>query len=503
MSRKHISRASKNTKPKEGFTRREFLTDCAIPTVTAFAASPILEGLVRSQTAHAESALGNVAVAHFHLSGGYGASGVGVARTADGNIISRETMRLHGVANGLPDPVAAGTLVTTMGAYLYPANISSFTAGLLNAITPATQSRVAIVMSHARSSDDSTSTCAAGVRTLLTKLGMSGAIADAAGTVNSSSGNGTQALIEDPSASVLTVRNFADLANSVAFSRVLTNHSQPMLERIANAIRDLSGEKAARLGSKAEDFKGGASAAVQDFLGRVNPTNGVDSLNPTSDQAIASVYGLDAASSANLLNNNDANVTQASIVKASLDRNVGPVAFQISGYDYHVRNDGTAGGAGTYGFQTTPTLNTSNGKDQIAGQTVGRYLQAAAAKGRNCVVLLSTDGAVSANLNYNPAVANDTRWQGDREAYSALYSFWYFASARPTQQVTNVGNVDGTAGTLNRNAITGDLRMAVAHIFYNIAVMYGQVADAEAILAQATYSSVEIAAIRGMPKIFA
>ncbi len=497
MSRKHISRASKNTKPKEGFTRREFLTDCAIPTVTAFAASPILEGLVRSQTAHAESALGNVSVSHYHLSGGNAASSFGVARSADGNIISRETMRQHGLANGLPDPVAAGTLVTTMGAYLYPANVSSFTAGLLNTITPDTQSRLGIVMSHARSNDDSTNTCAAGVRTLLTKLGMSGALADAAGTVNSSSGNGTQALIEDPSASVITVRNFADLANSIAFSRVLANNSQPMLERIANAIRDLSGEKAGRLGSKAEEFKGTANAAVQDFVGRVNPANGIETLNPTTDTTVAGVYGLTATAANNLLNNNNAAVTQATIVKASLDRNVGPVAFQLGNYDYH----GQA--TGVYGFQANPNANTTNGRDQIAGQTVGRYLQAAANKGRNCVVLLSTDGSVSASPDYDPANQNDNRWQGDREAYSAFYSFWYFASAKPTQQVTNVGNVDSTTGTLNRNAITGDLRMAVAHIFYNIARMYGQVADAERVLAEAAYTSGEIAAIRGMAPIFA
>jgi hypothetical protein len=497
MSRKHISRASKNTKPKEGFTRREFLTDCALPTVTAFAASPILEGLVRSQTAHAESALGNVSVAHFHLSGGFGASGVGVARTADGNIISRETMKQHGVADGLPDPIAAGTLVTTMGAYLYPPEISSFTAGLLNAITPATQAQLGIVMSHARSNDDSTNTCAVGVRMLLTKIGMSGALADAAGTVNSSSGNGTQALIEDPSASVLTVRNFADLANSVAFSRVLANNSQPMLERIANAIRDLSGEKASRLGPKADEFKGTAGAAVRDFVGRVNPANGIDSLNPTTDTTVAALYGLTATASNNLLNNNNANVTQATIVKASLDRNVGPVAFQLGNYDYH----GQA--SGVFGFQANPNANTTNGRDQIAGQTVGRYLQVAANKNRNCVVLLSTDGSVSANPNYVVSNQNSNRWQGDREAYSALYSFWYFAGARPTQQVTNVGNVDSTTGTLNRNAITGDLRMAAAHIFYNIARMYGQVADAERVLAEASYTSGEIAAIRGMPPIFA
>ena len=484
MSRTHKSRASK-VNSKSGLTRREFLTEHALPTMTALAMSPLLEGLFRSENAMAEGSPASsfMPFAHIHLEGGWGFNGTFGGKNAAGELVSRETMKQHGIAVGYGDPTA--TMISTMGGLLYPATVSSFTNGLLNATSAATQANTRIFIYHSESPDDNSSANDSGLSPLFTLAGFNGLLASMLGPSNSPSGNDTQALASNPAMQRYTMNRAGDFINSLAFSRVLTNHSAAAITQLANSIRDLSSERIARMsGGNAEEIRTASQKAAAEFITKAAPAVGTDTLNPTTDPTIAVPFGLTATTTNNVLGRTDNATIQATMVKAALEGNSGPIAFNMRGYDYHAT-----------------AKNTTDQRNQTAGQMVGRFLQAAANKGKPMAIWLTTDGGLAANLAFVSTDGNSSQFQGDRSRYSGAMLAIY--NPTPLEQtLTNIGNVDDTNGMLNPTTVTGQLKMASAHVFYNLALLAGKATEGEMALANAGYSRAQIDAIKAMPTLF-
>lgn len=506
MSRKHVSRASKEFN-KEGLTRREFMLERALPTLTAVSMSPVIDAMIRHSNAMAEGVPTSswIALMHVHLSGGWGFNGTFVGKTTSGSILDREAMRQHGITTNMADPT--GSLVTLDGGgQMYPETHSSFTRGLNSTASADARRGLRLVVYHAESPDDNTSDNPSGISPLLTLAGMGGLLASAAGTTNSESGNGTLALASNPAAARLTVGTTGDIINMLAFSKVLSNYGTPMYERLARGINDLSTERIARISGQNRDVLRNASeAAAQDFLQKVTPAQTPDLLNPSKDPLVASAYGLsDTATNTFTSGGNASNAKniQATIVKSALDGNMGPGAFQFGGYDYHQNAQGDIDGS---------TNGTTNRANFLAGETVGRMIQAAHNKQKPIAVWISTDGGLQANLNHNFTDLNSAQYQGDRGRYSGAALFIYFptqvsggtvTTSAPTQRVTNVGAVDGPSGMVLTGQVTGNLRMATAHAFYNMALLSGNGQAALSALALAAYTRNEIDALVAMPSLF-
>jgi hypothetical protein len=494
MSRKYNSNTKVSQDTKSGLTRREFLTDCALPTMTALTMSPILDGLFQQTNANAEGGpSGNwVRTVHLHLQGGWGFWGTFVGQDINGQIISRETMVNHGITLGYGDSAAINSgLVTNMGAPMYAATVSSFTQGLVETITPAAAAQIRVVKYAARSGDDNTAACQAGLMPLQTAAGMGGLIAAAAGTSNSPSGNGTMPLASDPTSQRISVNRTSDVMTVMAFSRQLSQYGNGIIDRLANSVRNLSLSRAAKLqGENARRFQDLGGVALTEFLAKTSPSVTSTALNPTRDPAMRTAFGAfglgtDVAE-ATFLGSTQAIDIQATMIKAALDGNLGPVAFALDGYDYH-----------------ETALGTTNQRNRQAGQFVGRTLLAAFLKGVTTAVWLTTDGGLSHNPGFtNPADNNQQQYSGDREAYSGAALFVVFAGTPPDQNIAQVGGVDPNNGMLVRNTPTFELRMASAHAFWNIAVMSNKASEAEASLASAGYTRTEIDTLKNMTTLF-
>lgn len=489
MNKKHVSRASRR---KNGMTRREFMHQCALPTMTAMTLSPILEGLLRSEQALAAGAPPNIfPISHINLAGGWGFNGTFVGKTSDGNIVSRTTMQQHGIAAGFGDPVATG-LITDFGALMYPTTVSTFAAGFMSIINAASdpaalKSKIRMVVYHTESPDDNTAGNKSGLAPILANAGVQGTLASMAGTSTSASGNGTAALATSLAAQNLTVNSAGDVLNAIAFSRVLSNHSATMQQMIANAINSLGGNRLNNVtGTNAGSFQNAGSSALGDFVAKANPSAGIDVLNPTMNAAVATIWGLTAnTASSTFVNRSDRASVQATMAYALLNGYVGMAAYGMGGYDYHGQ-----------------TFTSTKNMDNNAGIMAGRMIATADALGKPHAIWLTTDGGLSAKAGFDPTNNNDNQWAGDRSKYSGAALIVYFPSSTPTQNVTNVGDVDATNGQLNPSAATATVDMATAHMFYNLALLGGNPDVAVKQLLASGYSQAQINAIVAMPPLF-
>lgn len=393
---------------KKPTTRREFLAYGMIP-FTARMLAPSYLGLLLGEQASAQASncpvpARMIPVVTLNLSGGAGLASNFVPMDQAGQKLT--SYNLMGLGRG-----ANLNIVRDMGnAPFAGANSASngggsgFLAGLQATAVQATRDKTQFVGVPVRTGDDNGNNPYS-IDGLLMKAGLVGSYLPNLGRNNNGIGiNGKAALIR-PSAP-LVVQNFTTLTASLGYSQALgTSLTKNQQNQLARFVANLNGYQS----NKLTQMKNGKDVKnLVDCAGLKNMeiTGGTPTgIDPRTNAAVSTIWGINAQTA-----NNNQNLVFASMVFNAITGSSGPVSLELGDYDYH-----------------NGTRTKGDGRDNEAGQVVGRILQTAAAMNSPIFIYVTTDGAVS-------SVQSDTGgavWNSDRGAAGCMYMLAFNPTARP------------------------------------------------------------------------
>ncbi len=215
----------------------------------------------------------------------------------------------------------------------------------------------------------------------LNKAGSFGDIAQTAGTRNGRSGGRSiiPTMSYDPTIAPVAVNSPDDCVQLISLGRVHNLFDDVKAKRVLQTIQYMSESKLNSFSQKSlpEQVREVAACGFsKDNIDQRVHNNAQRytsaSIDPREDSAVTGIY--------DNLNNNEQR-KQASIAKLVLDGYIGTGTIELGGFDYH--------GRGTRVEQEN--------KDREAGEAIGRILALAAAKQKDVMVYVFTDGGISSN----------------------------------------------------------------------------------------------------------
>lgn len=315
---------------------------------------------------------------------------------------------------------------------------SSILAGIKSKATLETLGKVQLIHIINSSSNDTNNN----------NLDPSGLIMNAGfrGSVIANAGTGTgsgrarffPALITPPQA--LAVRSPSDLVGAIGISGALkTELTAAQQAQLLKAIEGMSTSQARKLASTSTsktNIEFLAKCATEKNTNLITSTvQGLNIADATlaNGDAIRKVYGV-TVNSAGSFNSGDPNTAQSattlgSLVHASMNGLVGPVGFELGGYDYHAPN----------------TRDAANIRDRELGVVIGNILQHASVIGKKVVINVLTDGGTGTPEADN---SDSAQWSGDAEDCSASWMIFFDPAGKPALRDTKEG-VPWQLGALN------------------------------------------------------
>lgn len=422
-------------------TRREFLAHGLIP----FAAATFMPNWLKLLSP--ESALAQAKCAatgtssmipfvQFNLAGGAGLMANYVPMNEQGSTLS--SYNKMGLGNsGVPIEQEFGNV--PFAGMNNGALISKVLEGIRSATTPQALANTAFVAVCVRSRDDSSENYFA-INGLVHKAGLVGTKLPHLGNRDSVSGIAQRPAVVAPP-SPLIVRNYNDIANSLAYTASLASMNQNQKEKLSKLISDLNTSQARKL---AATTSGSEVQSIIECAGIKNTelvAEGSTAVNPVNNPDFAGVWGLAANSAAN----SEAYVF-GSMVYNTLLGQAGSCSFNKGGYDYHGNT----------------RTNTDNA-DRNAGINIGRVIQSAHVLKKPVFLVVTSDGAVSSTVSD----ARDAQFNSDRGAAGLMYILYYDPAGRPATSGFQIGQfTDGQAA--DDKFVTGNNpELAAQAVFLN------------------------------------
>lgn len=399
-------------------TRREFLGYGIIP----FAARALVPGALGLLTAPfsqanaancATESAGSVPFVTLNLAGGAGLSANYLPLDAGGNPLPSYSKMGNGSGGNIPARMSEfgnanfATPNGTIG--------GQFIAGVRLRASQAARDNTAFVAGCVQSRDDSGEN-AFDASGMAFKGGLVGSILPNLGSRGTPTGiNQKPSTLSPPPP--LVVNSFANLTNSIGFTRALATGLTPdQRNKVAKLASSLTGSQARRLASinsaahvtnlvecagiKNTQLVAGGSSAVDPLL------------DPAVGAAIATLYGINANTAG------EQRVFSAMVYNALMG-NAGTINLERGGYDYH---DGTR----TRGDQL----------DREAGEAVGRMLEMAHLMQKPIFIYVTSDGSVVSPDSPNAG----TVWTSDRGNAGMFYLIMYRPTGRPTVTGPQIGH---------------------------------------------------------------
>ena len=387
-------------------TRRDFLSHGLI-SMGAFTAIPSLLSILSSKAhaatdcAVAEAIIGKTPIIIFDLAGGANIAGSNVMVGGAGGQI--DFLQAYTTLGLPPDmhPKNQGQLNTELGLAFH--NDSGMLRGILDNVSAGTRAKIDGGIFASSSSDD-TQNNPLNPMYWLNAAGAQGSLTNLAGTRNSESGGRSRspAMSINPSAQPVTINRPEDALALVNIGRLNSIFSNSQAQRILKATQKMSEQKIQNFSSQSlpEQIKALVSCGYiqsQDILNKFSE----DSINASRDADVQAVFGN--------LNSGDYRKT-ATLAKLVLEGYIGAATIEKGGYDYHNR-----------------TRASGEVRDEQAGDLIGKVLELAARKQKDVMVLVYTDGGVTARAEIDDS--NNGRgkyvWSGDSGQRSSAFMMVY------------------------------------------------------------------------------
>ncbi len=319
--------------------------------------------------------------------------------------------------------------------------ISNVLTGIQSAAQTATQNNTAFIGFCVQSRDDSSENYFA-ANGLVHKAGLVGSKLPALGSRDSNSGIGQLSALYSPP-SPLIVKSYNDIANSLAYTAGLAALNQTQKEKLTKLIGDLNSAQARKLAATS------SGAKFQELLTCVGIKNselvqqGTAAVDPRSNAAVAGIWGLAANTNAN-----SESFVLGSMAYNTILGQAGSSSFDKGGYDYHGNS----------------RANVTNVRDREAGVLIGRILETARVLNKPVFLMVTTDGAVSAEKSASPT----TDFNSDRGSAGMVYTFLYHPDGRPATTDFQVGHYTKTGQSADTDFIIGGSpELATQAVFLN------------------------------------
>jgi len=329
----------------------------------------------------------------------------------------------------------------------------SFLVGVrtsINGAAPAALANTAFVGIPVQSRDDS-GVNKFDISGMVAKAGLVGEILPNLGRNNTATGLRQDfALIKPPTP--LIVGNTADLSAALGVAGRLSNLNNAQKTKIFKMVQNLSGSQARKLAS---------NSGGQNLVNLVHCATGSNTDLSSQDDSIVALPA-DIETIWNVANQNGNNRDRifATMVYNGIVGNAGTINLELGGYDYH-----------------NGTRTSGETRDQQAGEVVGRILETAQSLGQKIMLIVTSDGSVSA--------ADDgfgAAWVSDRGNAGMAYMMAFDPVARPITSSFQLGQF--TLGQeVDTQFITGGSpELAAAAMFANYLSLNRKVGDIEKVI---------------------
>lgn len=412
-------------------SRREFFASGIIP----FAAGLILPQWLPLLLSPAEAADGSSLVCNegeaglpavmvLNLSGGAALGGNYIPLKADGSLLSSYSKLGMGLS----------PKITREFNNVAFHESSTLVAGLRAKAAASTRDKTAFVGMCAKTRDDSKENTFA-MEGLIYKAGRVGRVLP----YMTRGGYYHQfAVIGAPAA--LAVNQVGDITGSLGYAAALkTQLKASQKEKLAKLIQGLSSTQARRL----------AAASGGDQIHDLIECAGIKNSNLNSgtpsgvslNEESALTQSIRAAWEIAVNQNNESSIL-ANVTYNVLAGNAGAGTITLGGYDYHDQ-----------------TRTTGDGKDQQAGELIGRILQTAALMNKPVMIFVTTDGSVVSAESTEAG----SPWTSDRGDASCSYLLAYSPEGRPALGGSQInGFTDGQAADATHIVGNNPSKAAVA-----------------------------------------
>lgn len=368
------------------------------------------------------------------------------------------------------NPSVAGMVNTELGLAFH--SQSTMLAGIQSVTTTAMRSKVDGLLFCCSSNDD-TDNNQINPMHWFHKAGATGKITQLIGNTNTLSGARSQA----PATSVdVTVRPLkisrpSDITNLIglgARAESFTSTAQQRT-RLLDALNQLHATHLKSLtrrqmSDSIKDLVICNSQKTQTLLASFTTTQ----VNPSTDASISTAFPN--------LANDGTQQTAASVAKMVLDGLAASGTITMGGYDYHSgnRTDGDAA-------------------DRLAGEVIGRLIQAASLKNKPLVIYVYTDGGVAARNEFDP---NNGKlvWSGDSGERSASFMLVFNPSGKV--QIRNTarqigGYKEGGSNDNNATPASNSVVNVAKAVVLNYLALHGMEGQFEATVADNPFGSLD------------
>lgn len=437
-------------------TRRDMLRAGLIQFSAAMTLPSVYQWLARAGVAEAAEGCAAASAGaempvfiHLALAGGAAMSANVVFLDAGGSMLPSYSIL------GLGNPANLTITREFANRVAFPGNnVGGMITGLRTGATPLTLLNAAFVGIPVRSQDDSSNNML-DVTGAITRAGVKGVSLPNLGTQQSPTGGRHQAAYVPPPAP-LVVSSYNDLAsaiNVVGALGTLSSNQKSGLFRLVNRLTTTQARNLASM-SGGEQLAALTKCATGTNLELVS--SGSTGTDPVENAAFAQVWNINAQTS-----RSSQNYVFAAMVYNAMKGNSGTVNLTMGGYDYH-------------GNARTAT----NAQDTNAGLAMGRIIQSAAVMGKKTFLMVSSDGAVGAQMSDSATV----NFSSDRGSGGAIYMMVYDPLKPPSASGQQVGQLT-TGQAADDKFVTGDApNLAAAAVVANYLSFAGRLGNFDAVM---------------------
>lgn len=348
-------------------------------------------------------------------------------------------------------------------------------SGILRGIQSVTQASTRVNcegMIFCTSTDDDTGNNQTNPLYWLNKAGAKGQLNQLAGTRQSKSGGNSSSPAEslNPSIQPVKIDSPQDAVNLVSIGSLggfFANSSPSKVEKLLNTVSRLSEKKLENLSRRSlpDQIKNLVQCGFQNTSEQVK-TFGPDLLNPTLDPLVTAVFPNIA--------NDGLQRKSGTMAKLVLDGFIGAGTIEMGGFDYHTGN-----------------RQTGEQRDLEAGQVIGRIMELAARKQKDVVIIVLTDGGVSANQVVDSSVGGRGKfaWAGDSGQRSSALMMVYKKDGRPQLRNTDKRQIGyfrtATASVENNALLTSNSVVNLSKAMVaNYLALHGKEGNLEAVVGE-------------------
>ena len=266
-------------------------------------------------------------------------------------------------------------------------------------------------------SDDDTGNNQVNPMYWLNKAGAKGQLNQLAGTNSTVSGGNGMSPAESVNPSIAPVRlqSSQDAVNLVGLGTRLGTYTQPKVDNILSTMARLSENKINNIPRRSLPDAIKALVGCSFFQTQTQVANFSPAVvNPDNDAALTTIF--------NKITNAGIRNRVAPISKLVVEGLIGSGTIVLGGYDYH-----------------TNTRQEGEVKDFELGQVIGAIMELAAVKQKDVVVIVYTDGGVSANGIVDTTAGGRGKfgWAGDSGQRSSTLMMVYKKDGSPTLRTNN------------------------------------------------------------------